>query len=595
MRLFRSKPTLLFSLAALTAFAAVGLLFAPSAAHAQEADEALPDLAPREFEIRGALQIQFPSLERQPLVGFNPPPRLLRLPQGRVPYLGVYKQATVDLPPGPLPAATPPPFRSLAQRPPLRGSATFTAGSYFARTARVELEQPLGAGSLRIDGSYEGLDGSTLEAGVSSPTGPRDAAQQYDRARLGAAISQRFVDVVTLEAGASGAYDRFTLFGLRTGASLGYSSPDRTFAHGEAHASARFDGDVPARLEVRTGYATLETDQIEIEQDTRFEASEARASASGMAALPLGAVSLVVDGYGSAAQVEGGDFADNLVYWGGAALDFASGTRLRARAGARLLGYDAEETNATSGFFPARSALYVSPVLDLSYRLTPTFEVFATNTPSAGPSSLPEMYAEVPYLSDEPGHRPTLSLVDAEAGVATFVGGMHLRAFAAYLNAPSYRYYLAESGGAQRAFAGRILAQYGEAEVRAVGGSASVSIPDGLTASLTLRLQNGKLDDPDADIPHLSPFVADLRASLPFAGGQGLFQAGARFAGERPYDFVGGEVGAFGAADAAVSYRVTPGIALVVEASNLELGGLTYWRDYPQQGPLVTGGVRALW
>ena len=51
---------------------------------------ALPDIAPREVEIRGQLEILLPSLRRQPLVGFNPPPRVPRPPAGRRPFAETY-------------------------------------------------------------------------------------------------------------------------------------------------------------------------------------------------------------------------------------------------------------------------------------------------------------------------------------------------------------------------------------------------------------------------------------------------------------------------------------------------------------------------
>ena len=71
-------------------------------------DTVLPDLAPREVEITGDLTIAFPTLRRQPIVGFNPPPRVPDIDSNRRPFTEAYGQASADLPPSPLQAPEPP-------------------------------------------------------------------------------------------------------------------------------------------------------------------------------------------------------------------------------------------------------------------------------------------------------------------------------------------------------------------------------------------------------------------------------------------------------------------------------------------------------
>ncbi|MEX1055354.1 MAG: hypothetical protein WED81_04960, partial [Rhodothermales bacterium] len=53
-----------------------GLAIAPAYVRGQDDPNrpVLPDIAPRVVEIRGQLEISLPSLQRQPLMGFNPPP-----------------------------------------------------------------------------------------------------------------------------------------------------------------------------------------------------------------------------------------------------------------------------------------------------------------------------------------------------------------------------------------------------------------------------------------------------------------------------------------------------------------------------------------
>lgn len=123
----------------------VGLLGLPQETNAQRRDTTvvLPDIAPREVEIRGRLEIAFPSLRRQPLVGFNPPPRIPTLPVDRLPYIGDYKQQTSDLPGTPLRRPEAPPALSGAAYPPANGEVATWIGRYFSRGARLAVEAPV--------------------------------------------------------------------------------------------------------------------------------------------------------------------------------------------------------------------------------------------------------------------------------------------------------------------------------------------------------------------------------------------------------------------------------------------------------------------
>lgn len=573
--------------------AALALTAAPFLAFAQDpAPEALPDLAPREFEIRGDLQIQFPSLERQPLVGFNPPPRLLRLPPERVPYMAPYKQATVDLPPGPLPAATPPPFRSLAQRPPLRGSATLTLGNHFARTARIDLAQPVGQGELAVRARYEGLEGGVVASGLPLQSGSaRDAAQTYNRLDAEATYTHELLPFVEIESGLSGAYDAFQLFGFQSLPLKLDSAPDRTFVRGGIRTRATFSGDIPAMLSARVDYASLKTDVDPLAPDN-FEDDEVRATLEGEAVLPSGGLEIIADGFGSAA-------AGLASYRGGLSLSLASGTQVRLRIGARALGYynNAQHRNGES--LARATKAFFAPLLDLSLRLSPTLDLFARTTPDVSPNGLAHLYTATPYVIDKPIQRATVRTVDAEAGAAAFVGALRLRAFGHLTEAPSYRYFASRDGGAEFATQGRIVPNYSAARTFGIGGSVGITIPDGLMATAEVRLQTGTLTDlPDTpDIPYLSPLEAIVRASLPLVAGRALVQAEARLATSRPLGAAAGAADAstYAAANASVSYRLRPNLALLIEAANVSLGGLEYWDGYGQEGPLVTAGIRALW
>lgn len=61
----------------------------------------LPDLDPQVMEITGDVQINLPGLQRQPLIGFNPPPTIIENEANALGYQEAYRQAPEELPPSP--------------------------------------------------------------------------------------------------------------------------------------------------------------------------------------------------------------------------------------------------------------------------------------------------------------------------------------------------------------------------------------------------------------------------------------------------------------------------------------------------------------
>jgi hypothetical protein len=66
------------------------LCFIPILAGAQDRTtptSLLPDIDPQDIEIRGEFRARFPGLNRQPILGFNPTPRVFRLDPNRMPFI----------------------------------------------------------------------------------------------------------------------------------------------------------------------------------------------------------------------------------------------------------------------------------------------------------------------------------------------------------------------------------------------------------------------------------------------------------------------------------------------------------------------------
>gem|GEM_PF-5343389 len=130
-----------------------------AAQQATEEKPTLPEIAPREVEIRGELIISFPSLERQPLIGFNPPPRIYQIPPDRKPIILPYKQEVASLPP--LKLRKPPELApTIAPVHPAYGLLELKGGTYLERAATLALDYPLSS-SLRflLEARYRGSNG----------------------------------------------------------------------------------------------------------------------------------------------------------------------------------------------------------------------------------------------------------------------------------------------------------------------------------------------------------------------------------------------------------------------------------------------------
>lgn len=120
------------------------------ASNAQEArpDEPttlLPDISPQDIEIRGDFRARFAGISRQPILGFNPTPRVFRIDPNRMPFIETPEEVVASIPFSELEAELGP-ERILLQHPPasrMFGYAGF--GSYTSPEARIYGSAPLGS------------------------------------------------------------------------------------------------------------------------------------------------------------------------------------------------------------------------------------------------------------------------------------------------------------------------------------------------------------------------------------------------------------------------------------------------------------------
>lgn len=96
----------------------------------------LPDINPQDIEIRSEFKARFPGLRRQPILGFNPKPRVFRIDPDRMPFMESREDAVAGIEVTNLDRPRPPVRRILST--PLRRSGYIRAGIGSYITPEIE-------------------------------------------------------------------------------------------------------------------------------------------------------------------------------------------------------------------------------------------------------------------------------------------------------------------------------------------------------------------------------------------------------------------------------------------------------------------------
>ena len=560
----------------------------------------LPDITPREFEIRGQLEISFPSLERQPLVGFNPPPRVRLIPPDQEPFIGEYKQESADLPPSPLQRPEAPPISSLSTGNPRGGLVEASGGRYYTRIAKANLAIPAtGATAFHAELDYSGSDGYLAANELSFIDDP-DVRTPYDAltASLGVTTTQQ-----NLRAGGTldGFANAYTLFGIEPSDADANSQPNRRGGGLGGTAWIEGEGSVFSDLALQAGYsgARYETDVFGAD-DEDFRRLQQRADASGRLGVFAAGGELVADASASSVGLdENGPFSDAArVFSGGAGYRFVARGTINLTLGARYLAFSSNQPLPSArGFRQNVSGSYIAPDVRLDLFPSPSLRVYALSEPGADLNGLAELYEENPYLVDEPYVLPTVRWFDAEGGAELFAGPMQIKLWAGYERYPSFLFFeQAAADGGLLYSRGLFTANYAEATVLHGGGDLSVALPSGLSALLSLTVRNAYLEDGGGDIPYFAPVIGEATVSYAFAERRGLLQLTSRYESPR---FVNRaltrEASDYLDLDLLASYDVASYIGLVARLDNLAYDALERWEGYPRPPLVFTAGFRVKW
>ena len=532
--------------------AALALLAAAPLATAQVNPD-LPSLTPREFEIRGTVQVDLPQIERQPLSGFGPPPRNFVVPAERLSIVGPYSPDVSTLPALVIPAPQPPEIAV----PDLRSFGVQGAfGNSLSRSARLDLAVPVASGRLVADLDYEGV-GDQAEPDYVT----------FDRASGHALIETGGRVRVGVEG--HGEVDRYSVPAALV-PNLDPPLRRRVTAGGGAWIRGT-GGRTPFRIAGSYG-----TDRLEPAFDPTDVLGDAQTAAYVDGEVVAGLGRLRVDGAGGLLGLSGGLSDDARYVGGGAAVLLGNPGGVELTLGGRFLAYDASLDNG-DGY-----AQVGGPIVDLTLPLGPALRVFAENDPHVRPRSLSTVTAENPYVLPGPVVVPELVPVDSRAGVEVRAGFSRIRAFA-HLRVASAGLFFEDTGGplfAENYAATQVQGVTGELALESRGGSQ-------LTASLTV--QEGSLRE-GGELPFLSPIVARGGVQLPI--GRARIGASAFYGSARPVDRAGSrDADAYASLSLNARFDLTSAIALIAEADRL-FGDEIVWPGAPLPAASVRGGLR---
>ena len=575
----------------LSALLIVGLLswMGVPVAQAQD-DPQLPEIAPREFEIRGQAQVSFPSLERQPLRGFASPPSIPTLPPQRRPFVDVasYEQSLSGLPDR-LPDDPALPSRLQTAPPPAMGSLTSSLGRYLFRSLDGTLSFPLSSTeTLSLRGRYDGLSGHTPfeDADTETPYNTFDGAVQFATHR----------EAVSFEADLHGFWDDYTLYGVDSpiGVPTTPSIPDRTGRSFGTTLALHTTGRLPLDLSLTFDRSAYETAPDTLQDPTVFD--ESRLAVDGGVSFPVGPTEARADASLVTAGLDGGAFAGDLVSFdgGGDALVVRLGP-YRVRAGLRVLTFRAvlDPSRDDSG---DASATFIAPTFDARWRPLDAVEVYARNAPHVRTPSLPDVYQQNPFIEAQPSVRPTLETTNAETGVTVSTGPVRWTAYGGFRYAPSYAFF--EPGlritPTSNRLDGVFQASYDGVQVWRGGGQVALEGTESIQSALRIELRDATLTDTERAVPNVAGFILENTTTVAFLDDAAQIDVAASVEGPRYVDRQETEqVDAFVDLDVTAAYRMLPGVDVRLGLHNL--GAMERWNGYPRPPAVITTGFRLHW
>ena len=461
-------------------------------------DTILPDLSPQEVEIRGQLEISFPSLRRQPLIGFNPPPRVPEIPDSYMPYLEPYKLSGTDFPSNQMGDFDPPDVLPISDIYPTVGELEASAGRYLARVIRARLSTPLTLQSSlygRVD--YEGSEGYSPVNDLDDLRNPYDGI----RSTIG---FQSSGPRITTGLELNGLVNSYTLFGTNFRQNGTVSTdivlPDRVGLNGNAEFWLNSYGESSVDTEFRLSFGSsrYRTDVFDnsLNELPRLNQQERRLNGSFGIDVPFSIGSFIVS---SALSTSGIDLSTptagvddfGLFDFKNYTMEASSGFKLRLspRISLTVAGhymgtsFIEQGTEQSRSFLTANADLRFYPVSGLTFYLR--------NQPGVDTNTLWDVFTQNPYVIDQPQLQSTLRPIDAKAGFTFYKGIMQLSANVGYIQTPNFLFFeniLEQPITGYEYRRGVFQNFYDDVEIIHANGAASLVLNNGLA----LQIQSGR-------------------------------------------------------------------------------------------------------
>jgi len=480
-------------------------------------DAALPDLAPRQVEITGDLTIAFPALRRQPIIGFNPPPRVPDISSSRLPFTEAYAQRSADLPPSPLQPPDPPQVSAIERRATADGLLDVRVGAYLDRTVTADATLIQSeATTLLLDVDYFGTDGQDVLIGGAPLTTGRDYF------RTGFDLEQRTGSMIFGVDG-SGFWSSYGLFGaIPDPAGPAQADAARSFSGFEGGLSMSSRPGARKRLHFGTsaGVAGVDTDVFDpaVRIDPTTDREAAFVEIDARAAFPIRDGELRFEALGSSMGLDAGSFPGSTVTSGMALAEVAwqYSAKLFVRAGAAFMGFDSDRQTLVD---PSRSLSYVSPIVGLEYVASDALSLEALVRPVLSSGHLDDIMRQHPFVADEPLMLPSLATVDASLGLRMQTELVTVGFSGGWRDQP-FRRVAFERGGNTRGYAsGYPVLDYRSADVLYSALDLTLIPFQGLQIGMDALWQRAELALTGNQAPYTSPFVFSGFVSLGLLNG----------------------------------------------------------------------------
>lgn len=554
----------------------VGLivLFTAPIVRAQDPDPAvLPDIAPREVEIRGTLEVSLPSLQRRALEGFNPPPEIPSPDVNRRPFVESFEEHRVSFPRDPLPPVEPPTSLGATDLP-SRGLFETSLGRYVDRSMRAYLQAPLGERTQVIaHAKYRGRYGH--QAFEAHP----EIRSLIDAVVLGGEI-RTSTRAWTIGLDLGGFTESYDLYGRPLSADTAPIRRGSSFG-GQITIETAPDLPLTARLGLK-GATTAYTTESAQELEPHDRLHETRVEIESAVTFPVSMGDVWLEGTMSRGT-RGNDFGLSTTYLAGGGLSMDAHPRLQVRVGAMVLG-------DVGGRERGESA--IAPYIRADWYPASRLRLYAGNFPRATATTVASLFRENPYVHAPPELAPTLAPINSEMGATLYWGPVQFTGRCGLRIMPQHRYFEALSGAEQHT----ATLRYGSARIFHAGGSGSVVLPGGIHAMIDITFRRGRLHELASPIPYFAPILMQSTVSIAFARRRGRVQLRGYYESARPIDRAESILlDGYADLDMDISYRITTHIGILLRMENIAGSRKVRWAHFPEPPAIIGAGAYLRW